>query len=58
MTSHPNPVNFPALPHLEIDLDGVFHFLADDLGLRGVQSVHLRLQIIKGQAPLPQFSVG
>jgi hypothetical protein len=34
---------------LEIDLDGVFHFLADDLGLRDVQPVHLRLRIIDGR---------
>ncbi|WP_295882452.1 DUF1570 domain-containing protein [uncultured Thiohalocapsa sp.] len=38
---------------LEIDLDGVFHFLADDLGLRGVQPVHLRLRIVHGQ---PRFA--
>jgi hypothetical protein len=31
---------------LEIDIDGVFHFLADDLGLRDVQPVHLRLRIV------------
>ena len=34
---------------LEIDIDGVFHFLADDLGLRGVEPVHLKLRIIDGQ---------
>ncbi|EIC20666.1 DUF1570 domain-containing protein [Thiorhodovibrio frisius] len=43
---------------LEIDLDGVFHFLADDLGLRGVQPVHLRLKIIKDQRRFAQAAAG
>ncbi len=35
---------------LEVDLDGVFHFLADDLRLVGMQPVHLRLRVIDGRA--------
>lgn len=38
---------------LEIDLDGVFHFLADDLRLTGVEPVHLRLRIVDGR---PRFA--
>jgi hypothetical protein len=43
---------------LEIDLDGVFHFLADDLGLRGVQPVHLRLRIVDGRARFARLAAG
>jgi len=43
---------------LEIDLDGVFHFLADDLGLRDVQPVHLRLRIVEGSARFARLARG
>jgi hypothetical protein len=43
---------------LEIDLDGVFHFLADDLGLRDVEPVHLRLRIIDGSARFARLAQG
>jgi hypothetical protein len=43
---------------LEIDLDGVFHFLADDLDLRGVEPVHLRLRIVAGTARFAQHARG
>lgn len=43
---------------LEIDVDGVFHFLADDLGLRGVQPVHVRLSIIDGHSRFAATAAG
>jgi hypothetical protein len=43
---------------LEIDLDGVFHFLADDLGLRRVQPVHLRLRIVDGRTRFDRLAAG
>jgi len=43
---------------LEIDIDGVFHFLADDLGLRGLESVHLKLKIIDGQQRFARAAAG
>ncbi len=43
---------------LEIDLDGVFHFLADDLGLRDVEPVHVALRIVNGQQHFVQAAAG
>jgi hypothetical protein len=50
------PLGFQS--QLEIDLDGVFHFLADDLGLRGVQPVHLRLRIVDGSRRFARLAGG
>ena len=43
---------------LEIDLDGVFHFLADDLGLRDVEPVHVVLRIVNGQQHFARSAAG
>lgn len=43
---------------LEIDIDGVFRFLAEDLGLRDVQAVHVRLQIIDQPERFPGLLAG
>jgi len=43
---------------LEIDIDGVFHFLADDLGLRDVHPVHVRLSIIDGRDRFARAAAG
>jgi hypothetical protein len=43
---------------LETDIDGVFHFLADDLELRDVQPVHLKLRIIDGGRAFARAAAG